>query len=273
MDHKLRSLSKLYTHLAHFVISCVWMGEVRVMPSWSVESMSGIQLTAQVQEEALFERSPLKRQGCLWLDIVETQGPALLGLDYLEAAEASVTHDGFLVFGGGHREPRTRLRSGHGGFPLLQGQRQQEKVVETLDRTRLRNTNTLPLMSDITFRPSDAVAHVDSVQSHPSCGRRQPLTGKMCFARFLWNRSVLMAAGAHCVRTSTVGKGRAATRARVPTNLAVVEQGGHGPAEASAIADRRACASASDSGRHRRGGIGHDQTSATWDCRCHCLRC
>ena len=39
----------------------------------------------------------------------------MLGLDFLRAAEASVTHDGFLVFGDGHREPLIRLTSNSKG--------------------------------------------------------------------------------------------------------------------------------------------------------------
>ena len=98
---------------------------------------------------------PTKHQGCLWFALVETQ--SLHCRDRLRAAEASVTHDGFQC-GDGHREPLTRLRSGRWGLPDLWGQQEQGKVVETHDRSRLRKTNTLPLMSDVTFQPSGARA-------------------------------------------------------------------------------------------------------------------
>ena len=59
------------------------------------------------------------QRGCLWFALVPTSSPTLLGLDYLKAAEADVTHDGYLVYSDGHREALTALPSGHWGLPLL----------------------------------------------------------------------------------------------------------------------------------------------------------
>ena len=62
----------------------------------------------------------LKAQGdCLRFALAPTSSPALLGLDYLKAAEADVAHDGFQAYSDGHREKLTALPSGHWGLPLL----------------------------------------------------------------------------------------------------------------------------------------------------------
>ena len=60
-----------------------------------------------------------EQQGLIWFTVVPTASPTLLGLDYLEAAGADFEHKGYLTFPDGHREPLTRLRSGHWGLPIL----------------------------------------------------------------------------------------------------------------------------------------------------------
>ena len=57
--------------------------------------------------------------GKLWFSLVASDSPMLLGLDYLKAAKADVTHDGYLEFADGHKEKLTPMRSGHWGLPLL----------------------------------------------------------------------------------------------------------------------------------------------------------
>ena len=57
--------------------------------------------------------------GAIWFALV-TQGPTLLGMDYILAAGADVRNRAAcLEFPDGHCEPLTRLRSGHLGLPLL----------------------------------------------------------------------------------------------------------------------------------------------------------
>ena len=58
-------------------------------------------------------------QGHIWCTVVPTASPTLLGLDYIEAAGADFSPQGFLRFPDGHHEPLTRLPSGHWGLPLI----------------------------------------------------------------------------------------------------------------------------------------------------------
>ena len=58
--------------------------------------------------------------GMIWFALVATDSPMLLGLDYLKAAQANVTHDGFLEYADGHKERLVGLRSGHWGLALLE---------------------------------------------------------------------------------------------------------------------------------------------------------
>ena len=57
--------------------------------------------------------------GKLWFALVASASPMLLGLDYLKAAEANVTYDGYLEYSNGHREKLVPLRSGQWGLPIL----------------------------------------------------------------------------------------------------------------------------------------------------------
>ena len=61
-----------------------------------------------------------EKGGKIWFALVATDSPMLLGLDYLKAAQANVTHDGFLEFADGHKETLVGLRSGHWGLALLE---------------------------------------------------------------------------------------------------------------------------------------------------------
>ena len=47
----------------------------------------------------------VKHQGCLRFAMLAALSPTLLGLDHVSGAEAIATHDGFLLFGEGSREP------------------------------------------------------------------------------------------------------------------------------------------------------------------------
>ena len=60
-----------------------------------------------------------EHQGCLWFALVDAPSAVLLGLDYLKAAEASVTFDGFLMFDSGHCVPFIDSRSLLGRVPWL----------------------------------------------------------------------------------------------------------------------------------------------------------
>ncbi|CAK0838383.1 unnamed protein product, partial [Prorocentrum cordatum] len=77
------------------------------------------------------------RGDCLWFALVPTASPTLLGLDCLKAAEADVTHDGFLVRSDGHREKLMALPIGRWGLPLLWRQLRRELQVEFPDRATI----------------------------------------------------------------------------------------------------------------------------------------
>ncbi|CAK0878160.1 unnamed protein product, partial [Prorocentrum cordatum] len=82
-----------------------------IVDSGATRSMSGVNLVGYLQEQVLLalgsdeikyhESEP---GDCLRFALVPTSSPTLLGLDYLKAAAADITHDGLLVYSDSHRE-------------------------------------------------------------------------------------------------------------------------------------------------------------------------
>ena len=58
--------------------------------------------------------------GCkIWFTVVPTASPTLLGLDYINHAQASLDPEGYLRYKDGHLELLKKLRSGHWGLCLI----------------------------------------------------------------------------------------------------------------------------------------------------------
>ena len=61
----------------------------------------------------------LNTEGKIWFTMVDTPSPTLLGLDYLEAANAHLEQGRLVYEDDGHEEPLERLATGHWGLPLI----------------------------------------------------------------------------------------------------------------------------------------------------------